>query len=135
LTVIENLKSKTNMKKNSVTIFATALAVTLSCALAFGGPGNRKGKGNASHEGPDAATVFDAIDTDGDGSISAKELGESKRFKDADKKEVGAAFKEKDLDGDGSISGKEFARTFGKHGGGKEKGKGKGKGGKGKGGN
>ena len=123
------------MKKTTVSMFAAALAVTLTCALAFAGPGGRKGAGNATNDSPDAAIVFDAIDTNDDGTISAKELGDSKKFKDADKKEVGAAFKEKDLNGDGSISGKEFSRTFksdgseGKKGrAGKGKGKGKGKG-------
>lgn len=84
-----------------------------------------KGKGGGK---PDAETVFKAIDADGNGSITAKELGDSKRFKDASKKDVGEAFKKKDLNEDGAISKHEFMKTFGK---GDKSGKKGGKGGKG----
>lgn len=87
--------------------------------------------------------IFAAIDADGDGSITVKELGDSRRFADASQEKIDAAFKEKDLDGDGAISEHEFTKSFGankdkgkgKHGKGKKgKTKGKGKGGPGKGG-
>lgn len=64
-------------------------------------------------EGPKAEAVFKALDANSDGTISVKELADSKRFKDDRKKDVGAAFKQKDLNGDGKISQHEFNKTFG----------------------
>jgi len=75
---------------------------------------DRDGKGHGR-----AAAVFDAVDENDDEKITPKELADSKRFEDSDRKDVGEVFKKKDLNNDGAISKKEFIRTFGPRDGGK----------------
>ncbi len=93
-------------------IVLTTLAISLTGAFADKPDKGKDGEGKGGAR--DASTIFAAIDTDNSGSITAQELGASKRFKDASKPEVGQAFKKKDLNGDGAISKPEFAKTFGK---------------------
>ncbi len=98
-----------------LTIATIGLAGMPNTLAKGGGKGGGKGEGKPTR---DAASIFEAIDTDGDGSISRKELGESKRFADSSKGEVAQAFSEKDLNGNGEISQHEFEKTF-RSGGGK----------------
>lgn len=107
----------------SITTIGAVLATVLLANITSNLTADDKGDGDR------AADVFAAIDENSDGQITAKELSESKHFRDKDKKDVGAAFKEKDLNGDGGISEHEFKKTFGENrgkGGPGPKGKGKG---------
>ncbi len=107
------------MKTYLILAALSALTCTLTLTHAEETPESKereKGpKGGGEHGHPDAEEVFKRIDSDGNGSISIKELADSKRFEDADRKELGAAFLEKDLNNDGSIGLHEFQKTFGSH--------------------
>jgi len=96
------------MKVTWIAIITTALAGSFSGISA-----EEKAVGqDQAQPATKAASVFSAIDADADGKITPKELADSRRFQDAGKGEVSAAFKEKDLNGDGGISAHEFTKTF-----------------------
>lgn len=119
------------MKQYLPTLLICSLALTFSPIAV---EGEEKGGKKGGDKEKDLSAIFDKIDTNKDGKITPNELGASKNFKDASKKEVGKAFAEKDADDDGAITPREFIRSFedGQSSGKKKgKGKGKGKGGKG----
>lgn len=92
------------MNKIQLLTMTSVSLLVLSASFAEAKPG----KGDT---GKDKAAIFAAIDSNGDGKVTAKEFAESKRFQDATPKEVGRAFAEKDLDGDGAITAEEFASS------------------------
>lgn len=111
------------MNKILFPVSALLLGAAFTLPLAHSKPGDGKdGKGEK-----DASAVFDAIDANDDDKITAKELADSKKFKDAEPKEVRAAFSRKDLNEDGAITPREFEKTFGER-----TGRPRGKGGKGR---
>ena len=80
----------------------------------------RKGANHFNHEGLDAfaheaRAVFEALDTDGDGSLSPEEVRVGLREFGVEGDEVDVLFKLLDADGDGAIDLDEFIAGYGEY--------------------